>query len=417
MSLDLAVLRVIKRKEQFDKVEQFISNTGIDENTKVMVTCFKAYFVAHPNDLVIDMDIFRHLFFNKWYPKLNKETTEVYSLFIDRICDDVTLEQQASIVNALIENEMVTLLANDIEEYQNEGEFDIVHRVASRQEAAKQLMEIVATCDYGTLDTLDLKPESSCRYLWHLQSLAMSCRPVEGGDNIAVVALSDVGKTSFVSQMMVSIARQTTKPIIWLNNEGPRERVQYRMYGMMLGVPKSEIMKMRTAGTLRQALHDQFGRDDPIRIYDIHGFTTAQIEELIKNVHEEHGVAAVLWDMIANIEMTNASQYSRDDKVMEAKYQWTRMLGTKYDYPNIMTCQQSHDKEWVQWPSKHMMKDSKIGVQGALDMILFITQPEEAAKEAQRFLCAPKNKLSLEGQPTLRMECRFDKTLGLYFEE
>ena len=105
------------------------------------------------------------------------------------------------------------------------------------------------------------------------------------------------------------------------------------------------------------------------------------------------------------------------DKIMEAKYQWTRMLGTKYDYPNIMTCQQSHDKEWVQWPSKHMMKDSKIGVQGALDMILFITQPEEASKEAQRFLCAPKNKLSLEGQPTLRMECRFNKALGLYYEE
>ncbi len=416
-SLDLAVLRVIKRKEQFDKVEQFITNTGIDENTKTMIACFKRYYEAHPNDAIIDMDIFRHLFFMKWYPKLTRETKDVYSIFIDRICDDVTLEQQASIINALIENDMVTLIANDIDDYQNEGEFDIVQRVAQRHEAAKQMMEIVATCDYGTIETLKEKPKSSCSYRWHMRSLALAMRPIEGGDNIAVIALSDVGKTSFSAQLMVAIAKQTTKPIIWLNNEGPRERVQYRMYGVMLRRPKSQIVQMLEEGTLNDALTAEFGRPDPVRIYDVHSFNSAQIEELLKNVHEEFGIAAVLWDMIANITLVNANSFSRDDKIEEARYKWTRMLGTRWDYPNIMTCQQSHNKDWVKYPSKHEMKDSKVGVQGALDLMLFITQPEEAAMERVRFMCAPKNKLALEGVPALRLECRFDKTLGIYYEE
>lgn len=414
MSLDLAVLRAIKRKEQFDKVEKFISNGTMDDNTKVMVTCFRTYYQMHPSDVMIDMDIFRHLFFHRWYPRLTKETQEVYSILIDRICDDITLEQQASIVNALIENELATNVANDIEEFQNEGEFDIIERVMARSQEAKKLQEVVATASYATVQTLTEKPESSVCFKWPLPTLAQTCRPMSGSDNIAIVALTDVGKTGLTLQFAVSMARQTHKPIIWFNNEGARERIQYRAYAMMLGQKVSVVKQLLDAGTLGAYLEQAMGRPDPVRIYDVHGMNTDQLQELIKRTHEEEGVGAVIWDMLSNVALKNAASFSRDDKVIEAKYQYTRELGTIYDFPNIITCQQSHDKEWRQWPTKDCMKDTKIGAQGALDMILYMTQPEEASKETTRYICAPKNKLALEGAPTLRLECKYDKSFGVY---
>ena len=44
--MDIALLRIIKYREQFDKVYRFIPHSAIDKRTKILVQDFKRYFEA-----------------------------------------------------------------------------------------------------------------------------------------------------------------------------------------------------------------------------------------------------------------------------------------------------------------------------------------------------------------------------------
>lgn len=415
--LDLAVLRVVKRREQWEKIRGFVKASGLDEHTKLILECYRRYFDAHPTETTVDMDVFRSLFFSTWNRSLSQDEVNVYNQLINRCCDDVSAEQQANIVNSLLEQEFVTNVANDIEEYEQGEEIDVVRRVEARVTATKDKLEIVSSAAYGTTESLKEKRHSGVCYKHPLKGLNDTCRPVEGGDMIIVAALSDVGKTSLTMLYMVCFSVQTTKPLIWFNNEGPKERIQKRLYGMILGADMHTIEAWIDDGTLDERLFRIYKRPDPVRVYDVHGYTNVQLEDLIKRVHEEDGVGGVVWDMLDNVTYRSGNNLSRKDEILEEKYQWARQLGVKYDFPNIATSQQSYNKEWQKWPDKGELKDSKVGKQGASDMILFMTQPVEHTKETFRYLSAPKNKLRKLGAPSLHLEARFNNDRGVVYED
>ncbi|CAM0008011.1 DnaB-like replicative helicase [Vibrio phage K436] len=415
--IDLAVLRVVKRREQWDKVQGYIPESSLDEHTRLLLEDFRRYYALHPTATAIDMDIFRSLFFQQFHRTLNKESVETYNTLINRVCDDVSAETQASIVNMLVELELVTAIANDIEEYEAGEEIDIVDLLERRVGRTKDKLEIISAAAYGTIESLVERRESGVRYKWCIPGLQQTCRDIEGGDMIIIAALSDVGKTSFTLQQIIACSVQTQKPIIWFNNEGPKERIQLRMYGMMLGIGSDLVKQYITDGTLAERLFNIYGRPDPIRIYDVHGMDNRQLEDLIKKVAESEGVGGVVWDMLDNVPFRGNNSNSRTDQILEEKYQWARQLGVLYDYPNFATSQQSYNKEWQKHPDKGELKDSKVGKQGACDMLIFMTQPVEHTKETFRYISAPKNKLSLPEAGQVRIDARFNKALGYTYEE
>lgn len=416
--IDLAVLRVMKRREQWEKIKGFITDSSLDEHTKLVLDSYRRYYEMHPTTTSIDMDVFRSLFFGQWHRTLNEDSVKTYNVLLDRCCDDVTAEQQCNIVNMLIELEMATYIANDLEEYDAGEEIDIVQRLEYRVKLAREKLEIISTAAYATTASLKEKRVSNVKYQWPLPCLRNSCRPVEGGDFIIVAALSDVGKTSLTMMLTVAFSVQTQYPFLWFNNEGPKERVQKRAYGMMLGASSEQIDAWIDDESLDERLFNVYGRADPIRIYDIHGMNNVQLEDLIKRVIDaEGGVGGVIWDMLDNVPYKSGNNLSRKDEILEEKYQWGRQMGVIHDFPNIATSQQSYNKEWQKWPDKGELKDSKVGKQGACDMLLFMTQPVEHTKDTFRYLSAPKNKLALPTAPSLHAEARFEKSRGFVYEE
>ena len=169
-------------------------------------------------------------------------------------------------------------------------------------------------------------------------------------------------------------------------------------------------------GSLYATLHQMFGSESPIRVYDVHRMDARQIEELISKVHSTVGVGGVFFDMIDNIDIYIKNKLSRTDQVLEAKYQWSRALGVTYDYPTVAMSQQSESNDYQQWPSKGMLKDSKVGKQGASDNIIFITQPEDDTIQDVRYISAPKNKTALRGAKRLRAEVKFDRDTGIFYD-
>lgn len=417
--IDIALLRACKHKSEWDKLRGYIFEAALDEHTKVLLVCFKKFYEAYPDTELIDMDTFKFMFFQRWYPNLSQDAVNTYNSLFPHIVPDLPYEQQVGLVNTLIEQELCTLAANDIDDYSNGEEIDVITVLEKRIEVAKDKVKIIANTDFGTIESLADKLESSCQYQWPLPCLMNKMRPLEGGDQVILAALSDVGKTSFTGFLVCFFSLQTNKPWLWLNNEGSKERIQKRLYGMLLASESEQIDAYIKDGTLRQRLLQRCGRDidDVIRVFDVHGKSNKQIEELLKNTHESTGIGGVVWDMLDNVKYISANHLSRRDEVLEEMYQWSRELGVKYDYPTFATSQQSANTEWQKFPDKMELKGSKVGKQGASDVIMFLTQETEASRDTYRYLSTPKNKLAIPTAPSVQDELRWNKRFGVPYQE
>jgi replicative DNA helicase len=155
------------------------------------------------------------------------------------------------------------------------------------------------------------------------------------------------------------------------------------------------------------------GGPGKIRVYDVHGWDTNKVEDLLAAIG---GVGLVVFDMLDNVKWKDGRADARTDQLLEAQYQWARELSVAVDAPVIVTSQVSQDGAGLQFPALHMLKDSKTGKQGACDVVLMIGKSDDPLLNHNRFLSVPKNKLEREGQPPLMESVIFDRARGIYIE-
>lgn len=414
--IELALLRAIKHRSDWDKVKHYVSSDAIDEHTRgIVATVSKYWDVASEVTDVVDMDTLRSMFYAD-KPTMTDDTKRIYDELFSRMCVDLTPHEQAVIVNNLIEKDLAVKLANGVNDYEGGSELNLIEWAYQVAEESRNKMTLVTESSFATIGSLIQRNQSNISYAWSLQCMANAFNNMAGSKFSILAGLSDIGKTSFALNIAVSWARQTQSPIIWLNNEGEQNDVLMRAYTIMFGVDDDTIREWSYDGTLYKKLHESFGREDPIRIYNVHKMDVRQVEELITKVHAHVGVGGVFFDMIDSIEMYVANSQAREDQRLEKKYQWARALGVQFDYPTIAMSQQSETQEYLQWPSKKHLKDSKVGKQGASDNIIFITQPEDDTVQNIRYISAPKNKTARKGSQRLRAEVKFDRTTGILYD-
>lgn len=238
---------------------------------------------------------------------------------------------------------------------------------------------------------------------WRLPELGLAMRPLRAGDFLIVAARPDVGKTTFLTDALTHFAPQVdqvfpdeNRTILWFNNEGPGKRIVSRLHQSALNATMSDLVTLNTKGTVRQDyLKATGGRPDIIRIFDVHDFWNHEIEDIIRTTNP----AIIVFDMVDNIRFGGDTNNNgqRTDQLLEAMYQWARVIGVKYDCVTIATSQISADGENLRFPFMSMLKDSKTGKQGAADAILTIGFQVDFPSE--RYLGLPKNKLAREGGP------------------
>jgi replicative DNA helicase len=132
-----------------------------------------------------------------------------------------------------------------------------------------------------------------------------------------------------------------------------------------------------------------------------------------------HRPAAVLFDMVDNIkfggEASNNGQ--RTDQLLEAMYQWARLMGVKHDCAVMATSQISADGDGIQFPTLPMLKDSKTGKQGAADVIITLGCVNDPAMSHFRFIGTTKNKKARSKMPgNPQAQVTFDGDRSRYLE-
>jgi len=266
---------------------------------------------------------------------------------------------------------------------------------------------------------------------WRLPCLNRHIKPLRAGDFGIIAARPDKGKTTFCASELTYMASQVdalypgeNRSILWFNNEGPGNKIVMRNFQAALNATTEDLVKLSNTPSdnpkWRTKVREDYamalgGRPGVLRIFDIHDMWNHEIEDIMKM----HKPAVVLFDMVDNIkfggETNNNGQ--RTDQLLEAMYQWARLMGVKHDTAVLATSQISADGDGVSYPTLPQLKDSKTGKQGAADLIITLGALNDPVLENSRYIGTTKNKLVRTGKKGSPMqEVFFDSQRGRYKE-
>jgi replicative DNA helicase len=429
LSLDLTLLRVLKYRDRLLRLLRSVPAHVLDPLTKTLLADMQQFFIAHPDVERLPQAEFFTLF-KLNHPTLTPEQTATYEHLLKQVQEDVPPELEATLMERLVAADVAYETAAILQRWNQGDEVELYAALREQVERYESETNRKVVVPWVTTTIADLLSEEAndTGLHWRLDCLNLSMRPLRGGDFGIVAARVDQGKTSFLTSELTFMAPQIARmynnerSIIWLNNEGPGKRIIQRCYqsALDLTVPElvERVQQKATKPGFNHLLDQQYaeamgGRIDMIKVMDIHDFQSHHVEDIIRKVP----AGLVVWDMIDNVRFSGASANGgeRTDQMLEAMYQWVRVLSVKYDIPMLATSQSSVDAAGLQFPLLHMLKDSKTGKQGAAEFQLMIGSSNDPGLAASRFLGLPKNKLHRSGGPKdPRCEVIFDGERGRY---
>jgi len=419
--LDLTLLRLLRTRERYEKLIRAVPKHVLDIKTQTILDDFGKFYREFP-----DVNAFGHDEFWLWFktfghPKLNDEARALYEGLLKKIHEPVPPEVEAGLMNRLIAADTASKLVTIAEKFNDGDEIDLlpVLRATVEQFELDTNRKVKTPWVRDSIEDLLKDDENDKGFHWRLEPLNLSMRPLRPGDFGIVAGRPDKGKTTFLTDQLTHFALQVDdlfpgeqRCILWFNNEGPGKRIVSRMYQSALNASTSELVKLSQAGTIRQEyLKATGGRPDVLRVFDIHDFWNHEVEDIIRSTPP----AMIVFDMVDNIRFGGAANNNgqRTDQLLEAMYQWARVIAVKHDCPVLAASQISADGENLAYPTLAMLKDSKTGKQGAADFILTIGALDDFPNS--RYLGLTKNKLAREGGPkNPKAEVIFDGTRGRY---
>lgn len=425
MSLDLTTLRLLKYRDKYDRLFKAVPSRAMDTRTRILLDDFGRWFKEHPEAPRIDAGSFS-LFFKLIHPSINDDDRAVYDAVFKKVVEeDVDPKVEPGIRQRLEAAAAGYDLAVIIQRFSDGEEVDL------RAETGAILEQYDKNIDRKVknpqvLDPIEdlLKQEEDDRgFHWRLACLNRHIKPLVAGDFVVVAARPDKGKTTFAASELTFMAGQVDtlfpnerRSILWFNNEGPGRRIVTRCFQAALNATIEQLVSKSNAGTIRKEYAEAMGgRGGTLRIFDVHGMNNIEIEDLIKL----HRPALVLWDMIDNVNFVGLSNNNgqRTDQLLEAMYQWVRMMGVKYECAQMATSQISAAGDGQTFPTLPMLKDSQTGKQGAADVIITLGALNDEMLINSRYIGTTKNKKVRTGVPASpRAEVLFDGDRGRYVE-
>lgn len=417
MSLDTTLLRLLKSRERYDRLARAVPRSAIDVGTGAVLDYFKRYLAEHPDVPVITLEPFL-LWHAIAFPSLDENDRGLVRARMHGVLgEDADPALESGIMERLLAAETANRVTDLITKYQEGAEVDLYNGLRAELDTYEQqtTRKVAMPWVRDSIDDILADDKDDRGLAWRLDCLNMVMRKVRPGDFIIIAGRPDKGKTTFVASEITYMAEQFDeyyglghgRSVLWFNNEGPGRRIVSRVYQSALGISMADMVKYSKDKSLASRYADKVGDLDRIRILDIHGRSTHEVEDIMRKMKP----GLVIFDMVDNINFGGAAINGgqRTDQLLEAMYQWARLMGVKYDVPVIATSQISGDGDGVPFPTLSQLKDSKTGKQGAADVIVTLGASNESHLEGVRWIGLTKNKSHRAGAPkSPRAEVIFD---------
>ncbi|QRR06444.1 AAA family ATPase [Burkholderia sp. MS455] len=422
MSIEVTLLQLLKYRERYERLAKAVPTAALEAKSVVILGDYRKFFTEFPEQQRIELEPFMLWFGTFAHPTLTPEQLGLYRALLGRVLnEDCDPSLEAGIMERLVAAETANRVTSLIEKYNNGDELDLYVSLRDEIERFEQNTNRKVRVPWVSddIDSILLDDKDDRGLHWRLDCLNTVMRPLRPGDFVILAGRPDKGKTTFVSSEITYMASQFDdyygpnhgRCVLWLNNEGPGKRIVQRVYQSALNATVGDLIRMSNNGTLKDKYAEAVGGTDVIRVMDVHDFWSYEVEDIFRRCRP----GLIVGDMLDNVkfggQVLNGGQ--RTDQLLEAQYQWGRLMGVKYDAPFIATSQISADGDGLQFPTLPMLKDSKTGKQGAGDAIITLGASNDPFYASSRWIGMTKNKLRRQGAPqSPQAEVMFDGERG-----
>jgi replicative DNA helicase len=408
MSLDITALRLLKYRERYERLSRAVPKKALHPTTAALLDDFGVWFREFELAQRVEHGPFLTWFRGFRHPKMQDADFSVYEQIVAASMQDVPAEVEAGLMERLVAADAAANVTALLEKWNAGDEVDLYQELRNNLDKfEQQLARKVKTSQ--VLDPIEdlLKAEENDEGLhWRLRCLNAHIKPLRPGDFAIIAARPDKGKTTFCASELTHMAAQMDtmfpgegRSVLWFNNEGPGNRIVTRNFQAALGATTEELVQLANTPSddpkFKTKVREEYakalgGRMGALRIFDIHDMWNHEVEDIMK----QYSPGLVLFDMVDNIkfggETSNNGQ--RTDQLLEAMYQWARLMGVKHNCAVLATSQISADGDGVSYPTLPQLKDSKTGKQGAADVIITLGALNDPVLEMARYIGTTKNK-------------------------
>lgn len=409
--MDSNILAALRERSKYRQLRSAVPDSLLGQETLSMLAWYNAYFQAFPDEEYVQTENLRSLFTLKAGGSASPEQLSVMKMLISRLDEPVDPGIIEGITTQLFERDFAGQAAAVLRRFEDGDDIDVTYELNRLASGNMRRMSTASPASYIDAPIEDILADFTDDRGLKLptQLLQEGVAGLTGGDLVLVAGRPDKGKTSLLATILTRFAPQLKdlgldkRPLLWLNNEGTGRRIIPRIYQAALNVDFPELTRLSNAGTLK-GLYLQAVDDQDIRVKDCHGMTIGQLEQVIEDMNP----CVVVYDMVANFKGSKSLEGNKTDS-LEAMWQEIREIGVRHDCLGIGTIQISDPGDNQLYPGYNALKDSRTGVQGAVDVMLMMGAMNTPDMASLRGLSTPKNKRQMPGKPShIQGEVFFD---------
>lgn len=405
--MDLQIMAALADRRRFSNLRAMVPDDMINGETALMLQWYDAYFRTFPTAKAVNYDELETLIGLR-SKKATAEQKAVTLHLVRKLRQGVPEEVVQGIVSQLHELDLSGKVGRMLVDYAEGGSVDLAYELQMLSTKVRRAMVDggkATWADGSILDYLEMDDDEGGLQWTSFKTLAANLKGLRIGDNIAVCAPTDQGKSSLMIRLAVDFQRQAKliypgRPTLYLVNEGTEERIKNRIYGTVAGVERDKLIQMARDGSLDKLYDEEMGGWDMIRPVNIHGKNMAQVSRII----EQHNPHLVISDMTGRIRAnSNKSGGANDIQQLEEVWNDKRELAVLQEFAHIGTVQVSAEGFNQLYPPVSALQNSKTGIQTTLDLIIMMGALTNPDSRDLRGISTPKNKLARSGKKSLQM--------------
>lgn len=395
--IDRLVLQALKQKARFRLLNTSVPKDMLDPITVQLLDWYHVYFKAHPEHEVVDIEALTTLM--RLRSGLDSDSMEAVAGLLEYLDQDVADDILQHTVGQLEELAFVGKASAMIARYHNNEEIDITYEVQRLAEETRNRINVQSEatfCDDDIADLLDDGDEDGGIRITCLPELDKNLIGLRTGNNIAVVAPTNMGKTALMCKLAVAFQSQAKdmfpgRPLLYLINEGTAKVIKPRIWQTALGVDRNQAREMAIAGTLVPAFEAIVGDQNSIRCINIHGLAMPEVLRII----ERHKPWCVITDMTGRIKPSKPT--GNESKDLEEVWNTMREEAARMDFLHVGSIQVSADGFDNLFPELDNMQWSRVGIQTTLDLAIMMGALKDPMMAQLRGISTPKSKLAKTG--------------------